>query len=272
MTLLDLFHAAFLGVIEGLTEFIPVSSTGHLIVAEYFLQTGWPNSSVFIVFIQMGSILAVMFHYRRKVFNLALHFFDRKAERDMGFKILLAFLPAAVIGALFHDYIKAVLFSPTVVAVALIIGGVIMLWIERNAPKAVADRMEEISFKTAFKIGVCQLAALIPGVSRAGASIVGAQFLGVERKTATEFSFFLAMPTIIGASVYDLAKNWGAMTTADVPILATGFITAFIAALIIVRTVIGFVGHYGFAPFAYYRIIFGSLLLFGLSFDFIGLK
>jgi undecaprenyl-diphosphatase len=265
----DFLNALILGVVEGLTEFIPVSSTGHLILAEYFLQTGWPHSSVFIVFIQLGSILAVMTHYRRKVWNLAIHFFDRRAERNMGFKILLAFLPAAVVGALFHDVIKAYLFSPTVVAIALVVGGVIMLAVERMAPTPTATTMETIGFRTAFKIGLCQLFALIPGVSRAGASIVGAQFLGVERKAATEFSFFLAMPTIIGASVYDLAKNVDTMNPAEYPILAVGFVAAFFAALVVVKYLIRFVGHYGFAPFAYYRIVLGALILIGLQTGFL---
>lgn len=258
-------HAAILGLVEGLTEFIPVSSTGHLILAEHFLATGWQHPTVFIVFIQLGSILAVMLHYRRKVTNLALHFFDRRAERDLGLKILLAFFPAAVCGALFHDAIKAVLFSPAVVATALVVGGFIMLWVERAAPKPKADRMEEISFRMAFKIGLCQILALIPGVSRAGASIVGAQFFGVERKTATEFSFFLAMPTIMGAAAYDLAKNIDQMDGNDAAIFAVGFISAFVAALIVVKYLIRFVSHYGFAPFAYYRIILGILILIALA-------
>lgn len=261
----DLIHSAILGVVEGLTEFIPVSSTGHLIMAETVLQRTDVSASVFDVFIQVGAILAVIWARRVRVLSLAIGFFTNPSERLMGFKILAAFMPAAVFGVLLHGFIKDVLFNSWVVAISLIVGGVIMLVIERSAPKPKANTMDEVSMKTAFGIGLCQLAALIPGVSRAGASIVGAQFLGVERKAATEFSFFLAIPTIIGASVYDLYKNIGLLTPADLPVFAVGTVFAFLSALVVVNGLIAYVGKYGFKPFAYYRILFGTLVLILLA-------
>jgi undecaprenyl-diphosphatase len=257
----DYISAVILGIVEGVTEFIPVSSTGHLIIAEAFLGGTLPNAETFSVFIQSGAILAIIWLYLTRCLKLAVGFFNNAAERAMGLKIILAFLPAAFVGVLAHDYIKAALFSVPVVASSLIIGGVIMLWVERRAPVPTARTMDDMSFKTALGVGLCQLAALIPGISRSGASIVGAQFLGVSRVAATEFSFFLAIPTIIGASVYDLAKSYGDLTAADVPVFAVGTITAFISALIVVKFFVAYVGKYGFAPFAYYRIGFGVFLL-----------
>ena len=175
----------------------------------------------------------------------------------MGIKILAAFLPAAFAGALLHGFIKTVLFTPYVVAVSLIVGGIVMLLVERSSPKPVAEKMDEISMKTAFGIGLCQLLALIPGVSRAGASIVGAQYLGVERKAATEFSFFLAIPTIIGASVFDLYKNIDQLHRADLPVFLVGTLFAFLSALVVVKGLIAYVGRYGFTPFAYYGLFLG---------------
>lgn len=257
----EYIDAALLGIIEGLTEFIPVSSTGHLIVAEAFLDRVSQNTDVFDIFIQVGAIMAVVWARKERVFKLATGFFYDRHERTMGLKIVAAFLPAAIAGVLFHSQIKEVLFSPTVVAVSLIVGGIIMLIVERAASKPRFQNIDSIPFKTALGIGICQVAALIPGVSRAGASIVGAEFLGVERKTAAEFSFFLAIPTIFGAAVYDLYKNWHKLDMSDLPIFATGTIMAFIAASIVVNALIAFVGKYGFKPFGYYRIVAGFVLL-----------
>lgn len=269
--MIELLNAAILGVVEGMTEFIPVSSTGHLIVAGAILGHTGETASVFEVFIQSGAILAIIVLYLQRCLKLAFGFFTNPHERAMCFKILIAFFPAAFVGVLTHDFIKVVLFSPYVVAIALIIGGIIMLIAERAAPKPTADTMDDMSFKTALGVGLCQIAALIPGISRSGASIVGAQFLGVSRRAATEFSFFLAIPTIIGASVFDLAKNLDVLTPADIPVFAVGTITAFISAIIVVKFFVSYVSRAGFAPFAYYRIIFGSVLLAALSFGWIGL-
>lgn len=265
----NLIDAALLGVVEGLTEFLPVSSTGHLIVAEAFLKRDQANAGVFDVFIQIGAILAVVWARRQRVLSLSVGFFTNKHERNMGLKILLAFLPAALFGVLLHNQIKEYLFSPLVVAISLIVGGIILLVVERASPKARYQTMDSISFKTALGIGLCQLAALIPGISRAGASIVGAQFLGVERRSAAEFSFFLAIPTIIGAAVFDLYKNRDMVSWADLPVFAMGTVTAFISALIVVNWMIDFVGKHGFKPFGYYRIVAGVLLLVLLSLSII---
>lgn len=257
----DLLAAAVLGLIEGLTEFIPVSSTGHLIVAEAVLARGDVTASVFDVFIQIGAILAVVWARRARVLSLAIGFFTNTRERAMGTKIIVAFLPAALIGVLLHHHIKEYLFSPTVVAIALIAGGVILLFVERMAPQPKYQNMDAITLKTAFGIGVCQIASLIPGVSRAGASLVGAQFLGVDRRAAAEFSFFLAIPTIFGAAIFDLYKNRDLVSLADAPVFAVGTFAAFVSALIVVNGMIAFVGRYGFGPFGYYRIIAGFTIL-----------
>lgn len=257
----SLLDSGFLGIVEGLTEFIPVSSTGHLILAEAFLQRSGAASSVFDVFIQIGAILAVIWIRRERVCRLTFGFFTDQKERLMGLKIIAAFLPAALMGVLLHGFIKDVLFSPWVVGASLIAGGIIMLIVEKSSPKSHTDSMDSISMKTAFGIGLCQIASLIPGISRAGASIVGAQFLGVDRRAATEFSFFLAIPTILGAGVFDLYKNRDLVTGADIPFFAMGTLTAFISALFVVRRLIEFVGKHGFKPFSYYRIVLGSIVL-----------
>ncbi len=259
----DYIDAAILGLIEGVTEFIPVSSTGHLIVGEAILNRAVDaaSSGVFDVFIQVGAILAVIWARRERVFGMATGFFTDRDERAMALKILLAFIPAVVAGLLCHDWIKTVLFSPWVVAVSLVVGGVILLAVERIARAPVFFNMDALPFKTALGIGLCQLAALIPGVSRSGASIVGAEFLGVERKTAAEFSFFLAIPTICGAAAYDLYKNFDHLSADDLPLFAVGTVVAFISALAVVNTLIAFVGRYGFKPFGYYRIVAGIVLM-----------
>lgn len=261
MGIASILDGGILGIVEGLTEFIPVSSTGHLIIAEAFLERNAISSSVFDVFIQIGAILAVIWARRQRVSSLALGFFTNAPERLMGIKIITAFLPAAIMGVFLHDFIKEVLFSPWVVGISLIVGGIIMLAIEHAAPEPRAEKMDSISLKTALGIGICQVAALIPGISRAGASIVGAQFLGVERRAATEFSFFLAIPTIIGAAVYDLYKNIGIISADDIPVFAAGTVAAFASALFVVDRLIAFVGQYGFRPFSYYRIAVGLLVL-----------
>lgn len=265
----DLLEAGLLGIIEGLTEFIPVSSTGHLIVGETLLKRVDETAKVFDVFIQIGAILAVVWARRQRVFNLTTGFFTDARERAMGLKIIAAFLPAAMVGAAFHNQIKDVLFSPWVVAVSLIIGGIILLIVERASPAPRYDNMDNMSFKVALGIGICQITSLIPGISRAGASIVGAQFLGVERKAAAEFSFFLAIPTIFGAALYDLYKNRDIVSLSDFPVFAVGTVTAFVSALIVVNWLIDFVGKYGFKPFGYYRIVAGIALLGLLYFGII---
>lgn len=256
-----LLQVVVLGLVEGLTEFIPVSSTGHLILLDYLMGFEGPPGKVFEIVIQLGAILAICVLYWRKLFEVAIGLPSDPAARRFAAAILLAFLPAAVIGALAHGFIKVVLFSPWVVSVALIAGGIAILAIERSIGQPRIGDVGQIGPKTALKIGACQVLAMIPGVSRSGATIMGALLCGVERKTAAEFSFFLAIPTMFGATVYDLYKNRAVLDLHDGMVIAIGFGVAFLAALAVVRTVVGFVGRHGFAPFAWYRIGLGGIML-----------
>lgn len=261
---MDIVHyvtAALLGVVEGLTEFIPVSSTGHLILLVDLLGFAGPRGHVFEIVIQLGAILAVCWLYREKLWRTALGIFSEKKSQHFIAMIVIGFLPAMVLGAVFHDSIKTVLFSPMVVSVMLIVGGVIIVWIEKKRPEAHIAQIDDIDSKLALKIGLCQAIALIPGVSRSGATIMGALMLGVERKAATEFSFFLAIPTMLAATIYDTYKNRASLNFDDATLIAIGFIAAFISAILVVKTVIGFVSRHGFIPFAYYRIALGTLML-----------
>jgi undecaprenyl-diphosphatase len=253
--------ALFLGILEGLTEFIPVSSTGHLILAVDLLGFEGPPGKVFEIFIQLGAILAVMFAYRRRVWNIATNVWSQPLEQRFVANILLAFLPAAIIGLLAHGFIKSVLFNPLSVSVALVLGGVAMLIIEKKKPDATIITAEAMDWKTALKIGLFQCMAMIPGVSRAGATIMGALLCRVERTVAAEFSFFLAIPTMLAATAYDLYKNRAMLDGNDATLLAIGFVAAFATALLVVRGLVAFVSKRGFAPFAYYRIALGSLML-----------
>jgi undecaprenyl-diphosphatase len=256
-----LLQAAFLGLVEGLTEFIPVSSTGHLILLVDLLGFRGPPGQVFEIVIQLGAILAILAVYAPMLLGVV-----RRAPTDPGARrfvlaVLLAFLPAAVIGALAHDFIKGVLFSPWVVSVALIVGGVAILLIERLRPAPVHADIETFSPGLSLGIGLFQVVAMIPGVSRSGATIMGALLLGVDRRTATLFSFFLAIPTMLGATAYDLFKNRHTLDAAGTEVIAVGFVVAFLAALLVVRWLVGFVGRHGFGPFAWYRIVLGVVML-----------
>jgi undecaprenyl-diphosphatase len=253
-------QAALLGVIEGLTEFIPVSSTGHLILAGHLLGLHFAGN-VFEVFIQLGAILAIVFLYREKFLQVAITLPHNRESQRFTRNILLAFVPSLILGVLAHGYIKAVLFNPTVVAVALIIGGVAILLIERFKPAATITSTESMGLKTVLMIGCFQCIAMIPGVSRSGATIMGALLCKVERKAAAEFSFFLAVPTMLGAVTYDLYKNFHLLDGDQWLYLAVGFVSAFITARLVVRWVLGFVQQHGFQPFAYYRIAIGTLML-----------
>jgi len=258
-------QVVLLGVLEGLTEFIPVSSTGHLLLMQELIGFEGPPGHVFEVAIQLGAILAVVLLYSRKLFGVLLALPRDPAARHFAIAILLAFLPAAFIGAIAHGFIKSVLFSPWVVAVSLIIGGIAILMIERARPTATIHAVEQLPLGRALAIGAVQCLAMIPGVSRSGATIMGALLMGVDRRTATEFSFFLAIPTMFGATVYDLYKNRQHLDFDAGLVIALGFTVAFLAALLVVRTVVGFVARHGFAPFAWYRIALGTLALVVLS-------
>lgn len=261
MDIAALLQAALLGLVEGLTEFIPVSSTGHLILFVDLIGFRGPPGFVFEVVIQLGAILAVCFAYRAKLFGVAIGMFNDPQDRRFAISIMLGFLPAMVAGALAHGFIKSMLFNPVVVSVMLILGGVAILAIERNLPLARHHAIEQFPMALAVKIGLCQVVAMIPGVSRSGATIMGALMLRVDRRTATEFSFFLAIPTMLAATVYDLYKNWSQISADGAAQIAVGFVCAFVAALIVVRAVIAFITRHGFVPFAWYRIAVGSLML-----------
>lgn len=256
-----LLIAALLGLVEGLTEFIPVSSTGHLILLVDLLGFEGPPGKVFEVVIQLGAILAICVLYFRRLLGVLLAAPKSADARRFIAAILIGFLPAALIGYLAHGFIKSVLFSPWVVAVTLVLGGLAILVIERNLPDSRHHKIEEFSPLLAIKIGLCQCLAMIPGMSRSGATIMGALLLRVDRKAATEFSFFLAIPTMMGATVLDLYKNWSAIGQTGSTIIAVGFVVAFIAALAVVKTLVGFVSRHGFAPFGWYRIVLGALML-----------
>lgn len=260
MTLSDAFNAVLLGIVEGLTEFLPVSSTGHLILVSDLLGIVHPAGKTFDIVIQLGAILAVCWVYRRRFSNAAIGLFRVPAANRFVFGLLIAFLPAAVVGALAHGYITRVLFNPYVVSVALIAGGFAIIAIERWMGAAKVAAIDDFGYALCFKIGLCQVVSMIPGVSRAGATILGAMVLGVERRAATEFSFFLAVPTMLGATAYDVFKNWAALGDGWPPI-AVGFAAAFVSAMFVVRTLIAFVGRHGFVPFAWYRIAVGVAML-----------
>ncbi len=258
------FKAVLLGIIEGITEFLPVSSTGHLILGGHLL--GWTDAraETFEVFIQLGAILAILWLYRVRLAAVARHVASNRADQRFVLSLLIAFIPAAVVGFLFHHQIKAVLFTPVVVAVALVAGGVVILLIEHWAPPSRDDDPFAVAPRTALGVGLAQVLALIPGVSRSGATILGGFSLGLTRRAATEFSFFLAIPVMFAATLFDLYSSRDLLTSADVPILAIGFVVSFISALVVVRSFLQYVSHRSFAIFAWYRIAFGLLLLWVL--------
>ncbi|WP_262030871.1 undecaprenyl-diphosphate phosphatase [Microvirga sp. Mcv34] len=255
--------AALLGLVEGLTEFVPVSSTGHLILLVDILGFQGPPGKVFEIVIQLGAILAVCWVYRAKLLGVLLGLPHQPRARRFALLVLLAFLPAAVIGALAHGFIKGVLFSPWVVAVSLIAGGLAILAIERAVVDGPArePNVDQLRYGTALKIGFFQTLAMVPGVSRSGATIMGARLLGVDRPTAAEFSFVLAIPTMLGATVFDLYRSRAALDTDGALVIAVGFGVAFLAGLLVVRRLVAFVARHGFAPFAWYRIAVGTAML-----------
>lgn len=257
---MDVINAAFLGVVEGLTEFLPVSSTGHLILFVDLLGFQGPPGRVFEVVIQLGAIGAIVVLYWKKFWNILV---TLKAQSSQHFvrNILLAFLPAMVIGFFAHDVIKTALFNPTVVAVALMVGGVAILVIERIKPAPTITSTEAMGWKTALTIGFIQCISMIPGMSRSGATIMGALMCGVERKTAAEFSFFLAVPTMFAATVYDLYKARHDLSADGMDQIAVGFIVSFIVALVVVRWLVRFVQTHGFGVFAWYRMALGAAIL-----------
>ena len=259
------WQVILLGLIEGLTEFLPVSSTGHLLLAGYFLDVKSPGKT-FEVLIQLGAILAILSVYAGKLIRLAVGLPSDARTRRFVLAVLVAFLPAAVIGATLHKYIKEFLFeSPALVCVSLIVGGVVLLAVDRMRLAPRFFDVMDYPVLMALTIGFAQCLAMIPGVSRSGATIVGALLLGADKRSATEFSFFLAMPTMAGAFAYDLYKNWAILAPEDVKNIALGFVVSFIAGVVVVRYLLDFVGRHGFAPFAWWRIFVGGMGLGALA-------
>ncbi|ABE37412.1 undecaprenyl-diphosphate phosphatase [Rhodopseudomonas pseudopalustris] len=264
--LFDIFRAVILGVVEGVTEFLPVSSTGHLLLVGRFFNLGedsfWKS---FAVLIQLGAILAILSIYFAKLWRIALGMFSDPAARRFVIGVLVAFLPAAMIGAVAGSYIKLYLFNPWVVCFSLIVGGAILLWVDQLDLNPQQHDATAFPLPMYFYIGCAQCLAMIPGVSRSGASIVAAMLFGADKRSAAEFSFFLAIPTMVGAFVYDFYKNRGEMTTDHLTIVAIGFVVSFITAVIVVKTFLGYVTRHGFELFAWWRVIVGTLGLIALA-------
>jgi undecaprenyl-diphosphatase len=258
------WHAILLGLIEGLTEFIPVSSTGHLVLAGHFLGVESPKR-VFEILIQLGAILAILTVYAAKLIRILVDLPSDSRTQRFVLTVLVAFLPAAVIGAALHKYIKAMLEVPLIVCLSLIIGGFILLAVDRMKLTPEVHDIMDVTPWLGFKIGFCQCLAMIPGVSRSGATIVGAMLMGTSKVAAAEFSFFLAMPTMAGAFTYDLYKNYNDIDAAALKSIAIGFAVAFVVGVVVVRYLLDFVSRRGFAPFAWWRIFVGGAGLGALA-------
>jgi len=262
----DALRAVILGIVEGVTEFLPVSSTGHLLLAERFFDLGEGNFwKSFAVLIQLGAILAIVAIYFFKLWRVALGMFSNPDDRRFVIGLLVAFLPAAVIGAAAGGYIKAFLFNPWVVCFSLIVGGAILLWVDQLDLKPHQHDAMTFPLPMYLMIGFAQCLAMIPGVSRSGASIVAAMLLGADKRAAAEFSFFLAIPTMVGAFAYDLYKNRADMTADHAGIIAIGFAVSFVTAIIVVKTFLTYVTRHGFTLFAWWRVIVGTLGLIALA-------
>jgi undecaprenyl-diphosphatase len=256
-----LLKALVLGVVEGVTEFLPISSTGHLIVASALVDYPEASRTTFDIFIQLGAILAVVWHYRTALFGLAQRAAsDAHAQALLG-KILLAFLPAAAAGFLFHRAIEEHLFTPAVVGATLIGGGIVIIIVERRAWRFRVHHIEAVGWMHAWWVGIAQVLSLVPGVSRAGATIFGGMFSGMDRPAATQFSFYLSIPTLCAASLYSLFKARHLLSASDALPLAVGFVVSFVSALVVVRAFITFIQRHNFTGFGYYRIVMGVLIL-----------
>jgi undecaprenyl-diphosphatase len=256
-----LFHAVILGIVEGLTEFLPVSSTGHMILVGQLLDFNDDKGKVFEIAIQFAAILAVVWEYRTRLFHTLVSMTSEAVSQRLAINLIVAFLPAAVLGFLFLKQIKAYLFNPFVVASALIIGGLLILWVERRQHVVHAESIDDMTWQDALKVGLAQALAMIPGTSRSGAMIIGGLFFGLSRRAATEFSFFLAIPTMFAATFYDIYKNRELFSMADLELFAVGGTVSFISAFLAVRGLIHFISRHDFTVFAWYRIVFGILVL-----------
>jgi undecaprenyl-diphosphatase len=268
-----LVKAAILGIVEGLTEFLPISSTGHLILASSLLGFRGDNVATFEIAIQTGAMFAVMWEYRARLIGTVAGILRDATAQRFALNVAVAFVPAVVLGLAFGSMIKARLFHPVPVATAFVVGGLIILWVERRHHRRFGERdlqgqrlarvptVDDMSALDAFKVGLVQCVALIPGMSRSGSTIIGGMLFGLSRRAATEFSFYLAIPTLIGAGVYSLWKQRDALTTADLPVFAIGTVFAFVSALLCIRWLIRYVATHDFTVFAWYRIAFGGVVL-----------
>jgi undecaprenyl-diphosphatase len=265
MDLVLLLKAFIMGIVEGLTEFLPISSTGHLILAGSLLDFTGDKVKVFEIVIQAGAMLAVIWEYRVRIASVLGGLFTDPRAQKFVLNLVVAFLPAAALGFLFNKRIKAVLFAPVPVALAFIIGGFVILWVERrqrlSPTRARIESVDDMSVLDAFKVGCAQAFALVPGTSRSGATIIGGMLFGLSRKAATEFSFFLAIPTLLAATVYSLYKERALLSAADVPMFTVGTIAAFVSAFLCVRWLLRYISTHDFTAFAWYRIVFGLLVL-----------
>jgi undecaprenyl-diphosphatase len=260
----DLIKAVVLGIVEGLTEFVPVSSTAHLLITSYLIDFQSVKNGTFEIVIQLGAIMAICVVYHKKILSLLVNF-KQKNQQNLIINIALAFLPAAIIGLMFHGLIKKFLFSNFVIALTLIFGGILMIIIDRKERKSDVLEIENIKPKTAFYIGLFQCLAMIPGFSRSGATIIGGLLVGLNRKVATEFSFFLAIPTIAAASFYDLIKNYSEIDFGGMQLILVGLVSSFISAILVIKWFINFVSKNNFIPFGIYRILIGLIILLFIS-------
>ncbi len=262
MDIVLLAKAAIMGIVEGLTEFLPISSTGHLILAGSLLGLEGAKFKVFEIAIQTGAIFAVILVYWQKIHSTIVALPRQPKARRLALNVLIGFLPAVVLGLLFGSLIKAHLFTPVIVATTFIVGGFIILWAEKRAPGSVSvEHVDDMTPMDALKVGLVQCFAMIPGTSRSGATIIGGMLLGLSRKAATDFSFFLAIPTLIGAGAYSLYKERALLSSADIPLFAVGLVFSFISAWLCVRWLLRYISSHSFVPFAWYRIAFGIVVL-----------
>ena len=255
--------ACILGIVEGLTEFLPISSTGHLILVNNFVDFTGPFANMFNIVIQLGAILSVAIYFRKRLFPFQLDsdFGQREKALSLWKKTFVGVSPALVLGALLGDYIEDLLFNPTIVAIALVVGGLLLLAVENKPRLSQVNSMQDLSYRLAFLIGIAQCLAMVPGTSRSAATIIGAMLLGTSRVVAAEFSFFLAIPTMVAASGYSLLKMGAAMSFTQLQVLAVGFIVSFIVALLVIAAFMSYISRKTFTPFGYYRIALGVLVL-----------
>ena len=262
MDLVVLLKALVLGVVEGLTEFLPISSTGHLILAGDLLGFNDEKAKVFEIVIQTGAMLAVVWEYRERFGRALVGLARDRAAQRFALNLVVAFIPAAALGLAFSKLIKAYLFHAVPVALAFVAGGLVILWVEKRQRRATVENVDDMTWRDALKVGIAQAFALIPGTSRSGATIIGGMLFGLSRRAATEFSFFLAVPTLIAAGAYDFWKNRTLFNSGDLGIFAVGSVAAFASAFLCVRWLLRYIASHDFTPFAWYRIVFGAVVLF----------